>query len=143
MSSTLTIEAKVLGQRKPLLADWHVPFPPHQPLPVTLRELIEAVVRAEVAAFSRRQEERRLLQVLSAEQIAASVARGKVDSGGREEAPAAADPDAAVARALQAFEDGAYFVFLDDVQHRHLDEAVELRSESRMLFLRLVALAGG
>lgn len=142
MSSTLTVEAKVLGQRKPLITDWHVPFPPDQPLPVTLRELIEAVVRAEVAAFSRRQEERRLLQVLSAEQIAAGAARGKVDSGGRE-ASEAADPDAAVARALQAFEDGAYFVFLDEIQHRHLEDAVELRSESRMLFLRLVALAGG
>ena len=143
MSSTLTVEAKVLGQRKPLIADWRVPFPPDQPLPVTLRELIEVVVRAEVAAFSRRQEERRLIQVLSAEQIGAAAARGKVDSGGQEGAPQAADPDTAVARALQAFEDGAYFVFLDDVQHRHLDDVVELRSESRMLFLRLVALAGG
>ncbi|MCC2669434.1 MAG: hypothetical protein K0Q72_1905 [Armatimonadetes bacterium] len=142
MASTITVEAKMLGQRKPLVADWHVSLPEGAP-PATLRALIEQVVRAEVAAHDQRQEARRLTQVLSAQQIEAGVARGKVDMGGRDETAEAADPNAAVARALQAFEDGSYFVFLDDVQQTELDGRIELRSESRMLFLRLVALAGG
>jgi hypothetical protein len=143
MSSTITVEAKMLGQRKPLLADWHVSLPPDQRPPSTLRELIEVVVRAEVTAYDQRQEERRLTRVLSAAQIEAAAAHGKVEMGGRDANADAADPDVAVARAVQAFEDGAYFVFLDDVQHTELDGRIELHSESRMLFLRLVALAGG
>src|SRR5207253_7328583 len=58
-------------------------------------------------------------------QIADGAARGKIDMGGREYDPQAADPDAAVAAALQAFEDGLYLVVLDE------QELKRLRSEER------------
>ena len=41
------------------------------------------------------------------------------------------------------FIDGLYYVFLDDVQQENLDERVYLKPNSRLTFLRLVALAGG
>jgi hypothetical protein len=71
------------------------------------------------------------------------VARGKVDAGGREGASAEVDERAAVETALLAFEDGLYFVFVDDAQQESLDGEVRLRPDSRVTFLRLVALAGG
>jgi hypothetical protein len=110
---------------------------------VTLREFISAVVRQEVAAFRERQEQRQVLRALTAAQIAEGAAKGKIDSGGRPETETAVDEAAAVANALQAFEDGLYYVFVDDAQQTALGEPVRLRDGSRVTFLRLVALAGG
>jgi hypothetical protein len=53
------------------------------------------------------------------------------------------DSDEAVAVALQAFEDGLYFVFVDDLQQTQLDSEVFLKTNSKVVFLRLTALAGG
>ena len=41
------------------------------------------------------------------------------------------------------FADGLYYVFLDGRQQLDLDEEVRLRPDSRLQFIRLVALAGG
>ncbi len=63
--------------------------------------------------------------------------------GGRIEEEPDADPSAAVAAALLAFEDGLYYVFVDNEHRTSLDDEIRLRTESRVTFLRLVALAGG
>jgi hypothetical protein len=138
----VTVEARMLGQRKPLVPDWHVALPTDLDESPTLRALIETIVRAEVEAFNERQEQRRLTHVLTPQQIQEGLSRGKVDMGGRESAEPA-EVEASIAVALQAFEDGLYFVFVDDVQYSKLDDVIPLRAASRMLFLRLVALAGG
>jgi hypothetical protein len=44
---------------------------------------------------------------------------------------------------LQAFEDGLYFVFIDEVQQTNLDSEVFLKANSKVIFLRLTALVGG
>jgi hypothetical protein len=70
------------------------------------------------------------------------VEQGKVDSGGSElDQKVEAQP--AVEVALQAFEDGLYFVFVDDNQIEDLDAMVALKPTSQLLFLRLVPLVGG
>jgi hypothetical protein len=53
------------------------------------------------------------------------------------------DDDAAVETALLAFEDGLYSVLIDDEPVDGLDEVVVISPHMRVLFLRLVALAGG
>jgi hypothetical protein len=109
-----------------------------------LRDLIAALVRAEVQAFRLRQEERRILHVLSAQEINNAAQTGKISMGGDEElVPVEVDEDEAVQVALQAFEDGIYLVFLDGQPQRHLDSSVQLHPESYLLFIRLVALVGG
>lgn len=152
---TITVEARVMGQRRPLVEGWAVPLPARTieddgsggAGALRLRDLLGHVVRQEVRAYRGRQEERRLARVLSPAQIAGAVARGKVEMGGLSEEAAAAraevDEDAAVATALQAFEDGLYFVFLDGAQQENLDAAVRLKGDSTLTFIRLVALAGG
>lgn len=140
----LTLEARALGRKQPLVPEWTVPLPPEIEAggDLSLRELLITVVRGEVNAFRQRQADRRLLQVLTPEQIETGAARGKIDSGGSDLNQQVSE-DEAVRVALQAFEDGIYLVLVDGVEQRALDAPVAVTAESRVLFLRLALLAGG
>ncbi len=150
---TLTIEAKVFGQRRPALPACEVtlevrPEADGTQMLLTLRDLLTAVVTREVAAFGERQEQHKLTRVLLPEAIARGAELGKIDLGGHTEAPDAHDAQPvsaaeAVATALQAFEDRLYLVFVDGQQMQTLDTPVALRAGSHLLFVRLVALIGG
>ncbi len=145
MIDTITIEAKVLGQPKKVFSDWSIPIPPSAANDggrVTLRDLIAWTVREEVRAFRERQEQRRLERVLSRAAIAQGAETGKIEMGGQD-LQQDVDPDSAVAVALQAFEDGIYFVFVDGQQYTEIESVVYLKADSHVLFLRLVALVGG
>jgi hypothetical protein len=140
----LTLSARALGRRKPLVPDWQVPWPPEEDgggEPLTLRELITKIVLEEVAAFQKRQEQRKLVRILTEREIAAGLEKGRVDSGGRDHHQKV-DPEEAVATALQAFEDGIYLVVLDGEEQRELDREVHVHPDSQLTFVRLVMLAG-
>ena len=145
MSITLIIEGKVVGQKRPIFTDWHVELPPvnaNNGDRLKLRDLITSIVVKEVDAFITRQEERKLARVMSRQEIEQGLESGKVDVGERnlEQKINTAD---AIATALQAFEDGLYFVFIDEVQQTNLDSEVFLKTNSKVIFLRLTALVGG
>ncbi len=145
MSTTITIEGKLLGQKKPLFTDWVVALPiePLQPENrMRLRDLIARVVQEEVRALQQRQEERRLARILTQGEIEQAIVQGKVDMGERD-SKQKVDPEAAVETALQAFEDGLYYVLVDGEQVQSLDGEVVLQPNTRVTFIRLVALAGG
>ncbi len=140
----LTVSAKALGRKKPLFDDFSVPPPAAVAAgePITLRDLIGHVVRAEVAAFRQRQAERRLLKALTARQVADGLAAGKVSAGGSDlDQPV--DPEQAVAAALEAFADGLFLVVVDETEVKDLDSVVALTPDSRLTFIRLALLAGG
>jgi hypothetical protein len=141
----IAIQGKALGRSKPLFADWSIPFPPDLDAGgdrLTLRDLIARIVRSEVQAFQQRQQERRLIKVLSAADIERGTAKGKIDMGGRDLVQDV-NEEAAVATALQAFEDGLYLVVLDGEQQTELDREVYLQPDSAVTFVRLTLLAGG
>lgn len=144
MEATITISGKLLGRTKSLFPDWCIPLPPEfaRGKHLTLRELLTRIVLAEVKSFRTRSEQRRLTRVLTKTEIASALKKGKVDMGGRD-LEQEVEPQAAVDSALQAFEDGFYFVFIDDEQQEDLEAEVYLHSESRVTFLRLVPLVGG
>lgn len=144
MQSTITIEGKFLGRSKPLFADWLITLPPdsNNGKRLTLRDLLTRIVLEEVEAFRTRQEQRHLTRVLTKAEIKQGVERGKVDMGGRDKEQEI-EPQAAVVNALQAFEDGFYFVFIDDEQQQELDSEVYLKPNSKVTFVRLVPLVGG
>lgn len=163
-SVTITVEAKVLGQRRPFLPQWDMTLEPPAAssaeaqaaeVSLSLRELMSAVVAREVAAFGERQEQRRLTRVLLPDEIARGAERGKIDMGGPRNANAGdeetrgageevtIDAAEAVATALQAFEDRLYLVFVDGQPIQSLDAPVALHGGSHLLFVRLVALIGG
>ena len=143
--TTLTIEAKVLGQRRPALANWQLDIPSAEApdATLTLRQLLALIVTREVDAFHQRQAERQLMRVLSPAQIAEGAARGKIESGGQESTPQAVPVAEAIATAIQTFEDHLYYVLLDGARLDVLDAPVPLRAASHLTFVRLVALVGG
>jgi len=145
MAGGVVISVRAVGRRKPLLDDWSIPLPPEfreGGSPLTLRDLITRIVLEEVKKFRKRQDQRRLVHVLTAREIDEGLRRGKIDSGGRDLRQKVDDQDA-VATALEAFEDGLYLVLLDGQELRELDREVHLQPDSQITFLRLVMLAGG
>jgi hypothetical protein len=139
------IETRVVGKRARPLDGWAIPDLPGidggDGGDLTLRALITRIVRAEVRAFEKREQARRLMRVLSDQQVADGAARGKVDPGGRPPT-GPLEEDAAVGAALQGFEDGLYLVILDGEEQRELDKQVYVTPQSRLVFLRLTFLAG-
>lgn len=144
MISRLTISARAMGKRKPLVPDWQLPWPPDEydsGEPLTLRELITRIVIQQVNAFKARQEASQLVRILTEQQIEAGLAAGRVDAGGRN-LDQVVIPEQAVATALQAFEDGIFLVILDGEELRELDQQIFLQADSHVVFIRLVLLAG-
>ena len=140
----IQISIKAIGRKKPILGDFSVPAP--QALaagkPVTLRELLDHVVRGEVDSFKHRQESRRMLHVLTAKQIEESLLAGKVQSGGSD-LDQKVDVEEAIVTAIEAFSDGLYMVLVDDNEIRELDAVLPMTPDSRLTFIRLTMLAGG
>jgi hypothetical protein len=102
------------------------------------------IVTDEVNAFNQRQRERRLVRVMSQEEIETGAEVGKVDTGGLDErAPQEAQVVDSIANALQAFADRFYLVLLDGAPIETLDTPLALRADSRLTFVRLVPLIGG
>jgi hypothetical protein len=145
MSVSFMVEGKVVGRRAPFFSDWHIEIPPvleKEGHGLTLRELIRFIVSREVDAYQSRQQERRLVHVMSKAAIEEGTITGKVDPGGRDPGQTV-DLQESITVALQAFEDGLYFVFIDEVQQTDLDTQVYLNTNSKVVFLRLTALTGG
>ena len=147
MQTTIHIQAKMIGVKQPLIPNWALPISEkiQGNQAAALRDLIALVVEAEIEAFQSRQAERRFARLLTREQIESAARQGVVDAAARP--PEAPDLDIdlrqAVSNALTAFQDGLYYVFLDDQQIETLDQPIHLETGSRVTFLRLVPLAGG
>jgi hypothetical protein len=141
-----TITLKTIGRRDPVVPDWQIPLPPEWTdaggEPVTLRLLIDRTVREEVAAFRKRQEERKVVRFLTAGEIAEGAKKGKIDMGGRD-LEQEVDEDISVGVALQSFEDGLYLVLIDGEEIKDLDQQVYLTDDSVITYIRLTMLAGG
>lgn len=142
----VTVQARIAGGRRSLAPDIHVPIGDltgSGGSPLTLRDLIGTIVRREVDAFRTRQRDGQLVRALSATEIQIGAEGGAIRSGGVEAAPQEVDEGSAVATALEAFEDGLYYAFVDRTQVSGLDEQVFVAEDSTVVFLRLVPLAGG
>lgn len=145
MSTIVHVEGKVLGQKRPLFHDWRIELPPYWERGgdrLKLRDLIVHIVIEEVNAFKQRQAERKLARIMSEAEIEQSAAKGKIDPGERDLKQNIQTEDA-IGAAVQAFEDGLYYVFIDGVQQTNLDSEIYLKAESKVTFVRLVALSGG
>jgi hypothetical protein len=145
MSMSIVVEGKVVGQKRSLFPDWRIELPPldqNQGDHLKLRDLITSIVMKEVESFRLRQEERKLARVMSRQEIEQSAVTGQVNPGERD-LQQQVNLDEGVGVALQAFEDGLYFVFVDEVQQTNLDREVFLKMDSKVVFLRLTALVGG
>ena len=137
----MIIETKTLGTRVRPFEPWELDLG-DQSETLSLKDFLSRIVLQEVEGFRLRQEERKLERVLTLEQISAGVDKGKVDMGGRD-LDQKVDEVAAVKNALLSFEDGIFYVFIDDRQIEALDSEITLHPNSHILFLRLLPLVGG
>jgi hypothetical protein len=139
------VQGKSLGQKRPLFADFSVPlaFPGGENSLPPLRDVIAAIVGDQVRQFQDRQSQRQFLRVLTQRDIAEGAERGKIEVGASDVPLQPVDPEAAVETALVAFQDGLYFVIVDECQIQQLDDPVAIRPDSQITFIRLTLLAGG
>ena len=141
MPTAVKVEALVAGRRRDGLSE-HVITLDVEPGAMALQALVTAVVRSEVQSFAERAQERTFVQVLTERALASGLEAGSVRPGEAQAQPDV-DPDDAAGVALLAFEDGLFQVFVDDERIDSLDDDVVVRDGAGLLFLRLVALAGG
>jgi hypothetical protein len=141
MATAIRVEAAVPGRKRAGTAEHPVELDLTAGA-MPLRTLIDAVVRAEVRSFQQRAEESTFIRVLTEKALEDGLQRGAIRSGGAE-VSAAVDVDEAVATALLAHEDGLYEVLVDDEPVGDLDAVITVSPATRLLFLRLVPLAGG
>lgn len=133
----MIVETKVVGGRGIEATEVAVPESAG-----SLRELLATLVRHELASYEERREASTALRVLTPADLARGVEAG-VYGRERRAVPAPPSEAEAIDRALEAFGDGLFFVFVDDVQVEDLDAAVVVRADSTLRLVRLVALAGG
>ena len=136
----LTMTVKQLGRKKALTTR-HYSLGNFSSQP-TLTELLTHVVTLEVNAFRERQADNQFLRVLTENQLLAASETGKISSGGQEFTQEV-NVDDAVQTAIQAFQDGLYFVFNGETQIEYLTDVLNLELRQDIMFLRLVALVGG
>jgi hypothetical protein len=141
MSIAITVEAKTIGQKQSSDTSWEV-FISQILVKYTLGELIASVVQEEVKSYNQKCRHNRLSSVLSFDEIEQGKATGKIEFTDKSSHPAV-DTQKAVGKAFEAFKAGHYYVFVDDVQVNDLDDEVVLKSNSKVVFVRLTPLRGG
>ncbi len=136
----LTMTIKQLGRKKALTTrDYSLENFSSQP---TLTELLTRIVTLEVNAFRERQADNQFLRVLTETQLLEAADTGKISLGGQEFTQDV-NTDEAIQTAIQAFQDGLYYVFNGETQIEYLTDVVSLELRQDIMFLRLVALVGG
>ncbi|HEX4750330.1 MAG TPA: hypothetical protein VH302_12370 [Bryobacteraceae bacterium] len=136
----LTVRAKVIGRRDPSFA--HLELDPDEPLD-SVRDLLAAVVRAELDNFKTRKENAQYLRLLTERDIENGYDLGKIVSGGQDADERAPSLEQAIDAVVTGFHDGLYYMFLNDSQVESLEQPVPAREVADVLFVRLTPLAGG
>jgi hypothetical protein len=132
----MIVEARVVGQPASI-SDRQLDFGAHPPL--TLRALLGEIVTQELVAYGREQREHTVLRTLTPadRDAGASTGRYLLEARRPQEAP---NLGVALARVIEAFNDGLYYAFADGYQIDDLDAVLPLRPDSTIRFIRLVAL---
>lgn len=132
----------MLGKKRATLEKVPFELPANFSNNSTLKNLLTTIIQQQVQLFNTRKTNTNLLPYLESVDITAQAERGKVSFGASYNEKTV-DENAAIETALQAFEDGLFYVFINDQKIEHLTEAIILTDETSLLFLRLVALTGG
>lgn len=109
--------------------------------PLTLRQLIEAIVMKNVKEFNENREKLQLVDYLTSEDIDKKLSVGKV-SFGEIHNQTKAKLNKALESAYLAYEDGIYRVFIGEKEAGRLDESLKLEEEDVLTFIKLTMLAG-
>lgn len=135
----LNVQVKQAGQKR-IIGNHQIEIE-DLPEQKTIQDLLGALVAQQVGLLYQKQEAAIIQNFLNKEDIAAAAPSGKVGFGSvyNSQMP---DVEKAIATALQAFEDGLFALFIDDVQYQQLNTTFDLHEHSIITFIRLVFLAG-
>jgi hypothetical protein len=131
---------KVLGKKRPIISKETLEIEDIGPS-VRLKDLIAAIVRKQVGTYNAKEPEISVVRFLLPDQIEELSPSGKLGFKTIYNENKA-DMDVSVQTALQAYEDGIYCVFMDDMQIEKLDDIIIIQPESTFSFVRLCFLAG-
>jgi len=132
------VKLKSAGKRRPVLNNTLYTLPDDV---ATLRQLIAATVRQEVAAYNSKGTDNALVPFLTQAEIEDASTVGKVGFG-RLYSEKKADPDKAVEVALLGFEDGLFRVIVGESEVVELDAPLTINEGDVITFIRLTFLAG-
>ncbi len=135
----LHVQVKQAGQKR--LVGHHRIEIDDLPEQKTIRDLLDALVAQQVALLHQKPDADIIQGLLRKENISTAVPSGKIGFGGVYNT-SMPDVEKATAAALQAFEDGLFALFIDDVQYEQLNATFELQETAVITLIRLVFLAG-
>jgi len=104
---------------------------------LTVRQLIEARVRHEVAAFNADQEERVFRGLVRPTETEAHLNGYRLKKGRH------VDPDEQVTKALDAFGRNGFLLLVDDKQLEALTDEIVVTDATAVSFIKLIPLVGG
>lgn len=132
------ITVKRMGRSKPALT--RIPYELSDGI-TTLREFIEELVCIEVERYLGKGVNTQVIPYLTAEEVDAGAAAGKVGFG-RVYSEKKPDLRQAQSNALQCFADGLVRVFHNETELEDLEKGVEIRDGDTFTLIRLTFLAG-
>ena len=145
--TNLTIQVKQIGRKKPIITKELKISSIAIDSKIKLKDLIKEIVKIEVNKFQNRlndqkANENNILSYLSPEEIENKARKGKIAIDYIENKNDV-NLDEAIDTAILAFEDGIYFVFMDNEKIENMDDLIHVKNDSQLMFLRLTMLAGG
>ena len=110
---------------------------------ISVRELIRGRVYQEVREYNARRALKAAMLVPPVGGEVVLTATEQLLNGPPRRSRQRLDWEQQYARALRAFERGAYLILVDDRQVEDLDDEITLTADTQVAFLRLVPLVGG
>lgn len=132
------ISMKSIGKRKYVISKENVKLPIS---PGSLRVLLTELITMNVQQLEGKEEDRQLLNYLTETEINHQAYNGKVGFGTIYHT-SKPDLTEAIQTAVQAFEDGLFWVFVNSDQIEALDTPLEMVDGDEVVFLRLTMLSG-
>lgn len=132
------IQVKQPGKRKCCIEKIPIDFPTP---PTTVQALIETVVSWQVHEYNERLQQSEMLKYLTDEEMAHKIATGKIGFDVNYNGTPAAEA-AAIANAVQSYEDGIFRIFSDEVELGPLSSEIILNEGATLTFIRLTMLSG-
>ena len=142
LNKQVSLSIKMLGKRRPIIEKKPLALSLDFQQQPTLANFLRLVVTQEVNTFNNKVDTINLLPYLDGKTIKRMANHGKISFGAiyRKDP---AEIEQAIKTALQAFEDGLFLVLIDGTKLDTLDQIIQFKDNSEVVFLRLVALAGG
>lgn len=132
------ITVKSLVKKNKFLANREVTL---SKTPNTLRELLVEIITQQVQQFNSKELETSFINYLTEQEMERHRMTGKIGFQSIYN-DRNADPSKAVRTAIQAFEDGIFKVFVEEVELEQLDRSLLLKDGDVVVFIRLTMLAG-